>query len=85
MRKPTDHDGTLTAAQRGGRKYKCFPSDRIGQPSEDPRLAGAGREVTNVLQPDLDILGATQNVKEPMAFMVDSSGLLARVRFEKRV
>jgi len=41
--------------------------------------------VTNVLQPDLDILGATQNVKEPMAFMVDSSGLLARVRFEKRV
>ncbi|HTB61173.1 MAG TPA: hypothetical protein VLC06_25065 [Polyangia bacterium] len=41
--------------------------------------------MTNVLQPDLDILGATQNVKEPMAFMVDSSGLLARVRFEKRV
>ncbi|HLK90626.1 MAG TPA: hypothetical protein VKZ18_12065 [Polyangia bacterium] len=57
--------------------------ERLQRARED-WLAASGRKVTTFLQPDIDRLGATQNVKEAMAFTVDGSVMLAGVRLDPR-
>jgi hypothetical protein len=73
----------LGAVERDG-CLTVHAEQRLQRARED-WLWAAGRQVTYVLQPDLDRLGVTQNVKEPSAFIVDGSVLLAGVRFDKRV